>query len=82
MLSKKYCHFLLKFYFIFSFHYQLHFTFLQSFAACSMNHQRISGPEHFSTDIAGKGHSVQMIGFYVVSNVNTSSFFSAHFANA
>ena len=57
-------------------------TFLQSFAACSMNPQRISGPEHFSTDNAGKGHSVQMIGFYVVSDSNRGSFFSAHFANA
>ena len=40
-----------------------------------------SRPEHFSTDIAWEGHSFQMIGFYVVSDSNTSSFFSTHFAN-
>ena len=43
--------------------------------------QNSSGPEHFSTGIARKGHSFQMIGFYVVSDSNSLTFFSAHFAN-
>ena len=37
MLSKKYCHFLLKFYFIFSFHYQLHFYIFTKL--CSVLHE-------------------------------------------
>ena len=43
--------------------------------------QNGSGPEHFSTDIAWEGHSFQMIGFYVVSDSDSLTFFSAHFAN-
>ena len=43
--------------------------------------QHGSGPEHFSTDIARKGHSFQMIRFYVVSDSNSLSFFSTYFVN-
>ena len=43
--------------------------------------QNTSGPEHFSTPIARKGHSFQMMGFYVVFDSSYVAFFSAHFAN-